>query len=215
MNQILALLSVISFMGLIGCADNKLEGEFHTSENRSAQIGNSEQRLNLQDKDLISIEVESKGTLFSSKLVVKTPTETLKIPVPKTAYSAKRSFEANAFQTGLNVSVKGYPLSQFIREWDEQGTNSCDAGGTVDLCNIFMILKAKSAACIGFPLLVGDIKTLFGIANSIMTPIRLSLAMKGILKVIQNPEKKSKLKRFYLNVFKFKFNLWFQARNHG
>lgn len=129
MRKKLYALSILSLIGLVGCSDAPLQGQVHTNHSSQLNLFKDGESLTLRDGDFISISVEKKGKIFDSKLVLKTPSQTLKIKVPKTAYQSKKTFDISRTTSGLNVDLKGYPVTTFVREWDEQGTNQCDAGG--------------------------------------------------------------------------------------
>jgi hypothetical protein len=124
------LIVVLALLASAGC-NKELKGKFVLSNPQQDPVelraGNT--TLTLRNNDSVSVNVSSQGWFFDSTLKIKTAQGVSIIPVPKTAYLSKKSFNIGVKGANENYDVKGYETSEFVRQWNENGEVACALPG--------------------------------------------------------------------------------------
>lgn len=87
------------------------------------------QQLELFSNERVGIEVDAKGLILSSEIRLRTQTGTHKVVVPRSSFTTSNSFLIPAAQSGQNTDIYGFKVHKYVKSWQQEGPNQCDAGG--------------------------------------------------------------------------------------
>lgn len=134
-------LSFILLQNIICCSTLHFHGQIHSSNSAPLNLKDTNQKIEVSNGDILNVTIEKKGRFYNSEVVLQSANQSMKIKLHKSWYTGDYEFNGSSEQTGLNLNLKGYFSSKLVKDWEENGTNKCDAGGD---CGFYHRIHTRS-----------------------------------------------------------------------